>query len=98
MHHHTPLDLATHLTCPCAPCLSHAGAQIFTCYQEVKLQERSSGVDPTSLPGALTVILQDELADVVQPGGEELRPLRGLMGLAGLAIRAGMAARLLVPS
>jgi DNA replicative helicase MCM subunit Mcm2 (Cdc46/Mcm family) len=46
-----------------------AGAQLFTCYQELKLQERSNGVDPGTLPGSLTVILQDELADRVQPGG-----------------------------
>jgi hypothetical protein len=65
---------------------------MFTCYQELRLQERNNGLDPGSLPGSLTVILQDELADSVQPGGARRAAGRRAQGAGRRALGSAFAA------
>lgn len=39
---------------------------------QVKVQEQSQCLEPGRMPCAITVVLQDELADSLQPGGERM--------------------------
>lgn len=44
--------------------------QMFTSYQEVRVQEKMQCLAMGALPCSITVLLQDELADACRPGGE----------------------------
>ena len=48
------------------------GGSLFTNWQEVRVQEQSQGSAAAGAPRSLTVLLQDELADQAQVGGEYL--------------------------
>lgn len=52
------------------------GGSLFTNWQEVRVQEQSQGSVAAGAPRSLTVLLQDELADQAQVGGEFLGWMR----------------------
>eukprot|EP00878_Enallax_costatus_P023223 GHUV01024690.1.p1 GENE.GHUV01024690.1~~GHUV01024690.1.p1 ORF type:complete len:488 (+),score=128.46 GHUV01024690.1:127-1590(+) len=47
-----------------------AGATGYTNHQELRVQEQLQCLEPGSVPASISVILQDELADSVQPGDD----------------------------
>jgi DNA replicative helicase MCM subunit Mcm2 (Cdc46/Mcm family) len=52
------------------PCMQVADSQqCFTSFQELKVQEKPQCLAMGSLPCAITVVVQDELADSAHPGG-----------------------------
>lgn len=42
---------------------------LWTSYQEIKVQEKTQCLGVGSMPGYVTAILLDEMADCCQPGG-----------------------------
>lgn len=60
------------------------GGSLFTNWQEVRVQEQSQGSAAAGAPRSITVLLQDDLADQAQVGGELVGSL--LLCLAGSCI------------
>ena len=54
--------------------------QLFTGLQEVRVQERAQCLAMGSMPAAITAVLQDEMVDVLRPGGERPHTFTGRGG------------------